>query len=167
MLSSLSTPLESGLELSLSRRDDENGDIGLSRTGDHRWDKGLVAGSIQDGVPPLVRLEVGSSDLDSLSLATLLWGRIERPGQVPRLSTCFLCFFLVLLESSLILRDDTLRSAICFTVKVCTCSAGKKRLHVRPYRTQREHGRPWWIFQHCKGMELSGDFRFVLELMAL
>lgn len=68
VLARLSSLLESGLEFSLTGRDDENGDVGLSGSGDHLRDEVLVTGSVKNGVATLVGLEVGASDLDSLSL---------------------------------------------------------------------------------------------------
>lgn len=112
VLSGLTPLVESGLELSLSSRDDlrdgkwslatdeessrarqkqnnvathEKSNIGLSGSADHAGDVGLVTGSIKDSVSTGGGLEVGSSDLDGLSLqseekdGTRRSARIERP----------------------------------------------------------------------------------------
>jgi hypothetical protein len=46
----------------------EKSNIGLSGSADHAGDVGLVTGSIEDGVSTGRGLEIGSSDLDGLSL---------------------------------------------------------------------------------------------------
>lgn len=119
VLSGLTPLVESGLELSLSSRDDlrdgkwslatdeessrarnrslgarrkqknvathKKSNIGLSGSADHAGDVGLVTGSIEDSVSTGGGLEVGSSDLDGLSLqseekdGTRRSARIERP----------------------------------------------------------------------------------------
>lgn len=68
VLAGLSTLLESSLEFSLSRGDDENGGIGLRGTGDHLRDVGFVARGVENGVSASVRLEVGTSDFDGFTL---------------------------------------------------------------------------------------------------
>jgi hypothetical protein len=68
VLASLSTLLESSLELTLAGRNDEDGNIGLSSTRDHRGDEVLVARSVEDGVTACVGLEVGTSNLNGLTL---------------------------------------------------------------------------------------------------
>ena len=46
----------------------EKSDISLSGSSDHVRDVSLVTGSVQDGVSPGIGLEVGSSNLNGLSL---------------------------------------------------------------------------------------------------
>ena len=67
MLSSLSTFFKSSLEFTLSCRNNQDSYIRLSSTRNHAWHKRLVAWCIQDRVPALVGLEVGTTDFNCLS----------------------------------------------------------------------------------------------------
>ena len=69
MLPGLPTLLESSFELALTCTNDEDGHICLRSATDHRRHERLVSWRVKDSVPPIIRLEVGSSDLDSLTLS--------------------------------------------------------------------------------------------------
>ena len=102
VLTGLTALLETGLVLTLAGRNDEDTNIGLGSTTNHVGDIGLMAGSIKNGVLALVGLEETATNLDSLTLGTLLVGQIKSPREVPGLTTHLLGFPLVLVESTLV-----------------------------------------------------------------
>lgn len=102
VLTGLTALLETGLVLTLTGGDDEDTDIGLGSTTNHVGDIGLVAGGIENGVLALVGLEETATNLDSLTLGTLLVGQIKSPREVPGLTTHLLSFPLVLVEGTLV-----------------------------------------------------------------
>ena len=104
MLSCLATPFETGLELTLAGGDDEYGDICLGGTGDHGRNIGFVAGSVEDGVTTSDGLKVSATDFDGLALATLLWGGVESPAEIPGFPSGLLGVVFVLFHGSLV--DD-------------------------------------------------------------
>lgn len=68
MFSGLPSSLEASLKLTLSGRDDKDTNIGLGGTTDHARDKGLVSGSIENGVSTLVSFKVRAAILGRFPL---------------------------------------------------------------------------------------------------
>ncbi|KAI6753059.1 hypothetical protein HG531_005228 [Fusarium graminearum] len=79
MLTSLSTTLETSLVLTLSGGNDQNTNIGLRGTSNHVGNVHLVARGIEDTVTTLLGFEESTSNLDSLSLCSLLLVQIHDP----------------------------------------------------------------------------------------
>jgi len=102
VLTSLSVLGETGLELSLSGSDHEDGGISLRSTSDHVLDEISVAGSIDDGEDSLGGLEFPESDIDGDTTLTLGLQFVEDPGVFERSFTHLVGFLLELGNSSLI-----------------------------------------------------------------
>ena len=102
MFSGLTPPLETCLELTLTSRDDEDGDIRLGGTGDHGRYIGFVAWGIEDSVPSGRGLEVCTANFYSFTLCSFLRGGVEGPTQIPTLPASLLSLLLVLFHRSLV-----------------------------------------------------------------
>ncbi len=102
VLVGLSTLIETSFELTLTSGNNKATNIGLSGTSDHRRNIRLVTGSIKEGDTLLISREIGATALNSLTSSTLIFGGIHDIGEIPRLTVLFLCFALVLLNSTLI-----------------------------------------------------------------
>jgi len=93
---------DSGLELSGLGRDHEDGTVGLGGSGDHVLDEISVSGGIDDGVVMLLGLELGEGDVDGDTSISLGLEFVKNPGEGERSLTDLLCFFLELVDGSLI-----------------------------------------------------------------
>mmetsp|Transcript_79519 Transcript_79519/g.224893 ORF Transcript_79519/g.224893 Transcript_79519/m.224893 type:complete len:274 (-) Transcript_79519:212-1033(-) len=102
MFSGLPSALEARLKFTFPCGDDEDADVGLGRAAYHVRNVCLVPRGIQDGPPPVLRLEVGTPDLHSLALCLLLLVGVHDVGKEPTLAILILGLLHVLLNRSLI-----------------------------------------------------------------
>mmetsp|Transcript_43778 Transcript_43778/g.73870 ORF Transcript_43778/g.73870 Transcript_43778/m.73870 type:complete len:385 (+) Transcript_43778:961-2115(+) len=102
VLTRLTSLLEPGLELALTGGDDQDPDVRLAGPPDHGRHEGLVPGGVQDGVPPVLGLEVARPGLVGLPLVTLLVPDVHSPRVLPRLAVLRLRLALELLQGPVI-----------------------------------------------------------------
>ena len=72
VLTGLAVLGDTGLELTDTSGDDENGAIGLGGTGDHVLDEITVTGGVDDRDVVFVRLELPQGDIDGDTLISLI-----------------------------------------------------------------------------------------------
>ena len=80
MLTGLTVLGDTGLELTNTSGDDEDGTIGLRGTSDHVLDEITVAGSVNDSDIELVGLEFPQSNIDGDTTLTLGLEFVQNPG---------------------------------------------------------------------------------------
>jgi len=96
VLSGLTVLVNTSLELSLSRGNDQDGTIGLRGTSNHVLDKVSVARSIDDGEVVLLGFEFPEGDIDGDTSFSLSLQLVQDPGILERRLSNFLSFLLEL-----------------------------------------------------------------------
>jgi len=102
MLTGLTVLGDTGLELTNTSGDDENGTIGLGGTSDHVLDEITVTGGVDDGDVVLVGLELPQGNIDGDTTLTLGLEFVEDPGVFEGTFTHFLGLLLEFLDGSLV-----------------------------------------------------------------
>jgi hypothetical protein len=102
MLTGLTVLRDTGLELTSSTGDDEDGAIGLGGTSDHVLDKVTVTWGIDDSNHELGGLELPEGDIDGDTTLTLGLELVEHPGILEGTLSELSSFLLELLDGTLI-----------------------------------------------------------------
>jgi len=116
VLAGLSVLGDTGLESSLGGVNAENGNIGLTGSGDHVLDEITVSGGVNDGEGELGGLELPEGDVDGDSTLALGLEVVKDPGILEGSLSELGGLLLVLLNGTLV---DT--SALVDPVSVCAC----------------------------------------------
>ena len=102
VLASLSVLGDTGLEPTLRRINDKNGDIGLRSSSNHVLDEITVSGGIDDSELVLGRLELPQGNVDGDTTFTFSLQVVQDPGVLEGAFTKFSGFLLELLNGTLI-----------------------------------------------------------------
>ncbi len=102
VLLSLATAVETGLEFTLTSRNNENTNVSLRSAADHIGHIVLVTRGIEESVSLLGRSEVSSADFDCFTLVSLFLVRVHDISEIPRLTILLFGLFLILRDSSLV-----------------------------------------------------------------
>mmetsp|Transcript_10449 Transcript_10449/g.20588 ORF Transcript_10449/g.20588 Transcript_10449/m.20588 type:complete len:414 (+) Transcript_10449:120-1361(+) len=102
VLTGLTSLDKASFELSLTCRNHKNTHICLTGTADHSRHVVLVARCVKNGQAAVLRLKVGASDLDSLTLGTLFIRLIHNVRQKPTVTVALLRLLLELFNRTLI-----------------------------------------------------------------
>jgi len=102
VLTGLTVLGDTGLELTDTSGDDENGTIGLGGTGDHVLDEITVTGGVDDGDVVLVGLELPQGNIDGDTTLTLGLEFVQNPGVLEGTFAHLLGLLLEFLDGSLV-----------------------------------------------------------------
>lgn len=99
---SLTTSGDTSFELTSTRSDDQDGNIGLRGSSNHVLDEITVTRGVNDGKHELVGLELPEGNVDGDTTLTLGLELVQNPGILERTLSGFVGFLLELLNSTLI-----------------------------------------------------------------